>query len=222
MALSRDFLGNLAALGPANNVQFNRKQQTLGTGFHAPPLAQQGKPPTAATERLEKGPHRPLLTEFCLWQKPTRCGHTDGLVSHLSKLVEPRFVCNATSLLLARSWPASENRQLSGESTLEGGACFTAGDIGGEVRKFVQYPRSLRPKQHRHHLKVARVLELWDRYGSCQLLDDLSGGPLALRLNLAMKYGSQVLPPSLDEDSSKSDEVAVMRDHTARSSATRP
>src|SRR3546814_19071716 len=47
-----------------------------------------------------------------------------------------------------------ENRQLSVESTLEGGPRFAAGDIGGEVRVFVQHPRPLQPAQHRHHQQV--------------------------------------------------------------------
>ena len=46
------------------------------------------------------------------------------------------------------------NRQLSGESTLVGGPRFAAGDIGGEVRIFVQYTRSFQPEQHRHHQQV--------------------------------------------------------------------
>ncbi len=52
-------------------------------------------------------------------------------------------------------WLAGENRQLSGESTLEGRPRFAAGDIGGEIRIFVQYSRSLQPEQHFHHHKVA-------------------------------------------------------------------
>src|SRR5947208_2482129 len=49
---------------------------------------------------------------------------------------------------------ASENRQLSFESTLKGGPRFAAGDIGGEVRIFRQYPRSFQPAQHPDHHQV--------------------------------------------------------------------
>ncbi len=44
--------------------------------------------------------------------------------------------------LSAGRWLAGENRQLSVESTLVGGPRFAAGDIGGEVRIFVQDARS--------------------------------------------------------------------------------
>src|SRR5260221_10101014 len=47
-----------------------------------------------------------------------------------------------------------ENRQLSIESTPEGRPRFAAGYIGGEVRIFVQYIRSVQPAQHGHHQKV--------------------------------------------------------------------
>ena len=53
--------------------------------------------------------------------------------------------------LSAGRWLASENRQLIVESTLVGGPRFATGDIGGEVRIFLQYPRSVQPAQHRHH-----------------------------------------------------------------------
>ena len=45
----------------------------------------------------------------------------------------------------------TENRQLIVESTLVGGPRFAAGDIGGEVRIFLQHARSAQPAQHRHH-----------------------------------------------------------------------
>ena len=57
----------------------------------------------------------------------------------------------------AGRWLASENRQLSVESTLVGGPRFAAGDIGGEVRIFVQHTRCFQPEQHRHHHQVARA-----------------------------------------------------------------
>src|SRR3546814_15278632 len=47
-----------------------------------------------------------------------------------------------------------ENRQLSVESTLDGGPRFAAGDIGGEVRVFVQHARPVKPAQTRHHQQV--------------------------------------------------------------------
>ena len=47
-----------------------------------------------------------------------------------------------------------ENRQLSLESTLVGGSRLAAGDIGGEVRVFFQYIRTLQPAQHRHHQQI--------------------------------------------------------------------
>ena len=47
-----------------------------------------------------------------------------------------------------------ENRQLSVESTLVCGPRFAAGDVGREVRIFLQHTRSLQPAQHRHHQKV--------------------------------------------------------------------
>src|SRR5580693_8828834 len=50
-----------------------------------------------------------------------------------------------------------ENRQLRGECPPEGGPRFAAGNIGGEIRIVVQYSRSLRAEQHRHHQKIARV-----------------------------------------------------------------
>jgi hypothetical protein len=59
--------------------------------------------------------------------------------------------------LSAGRWLASENRQLSVESTLEGGPRFAAGDIGGEVPIFVQHTRCFQPEQHRDHHQVARA-----------------------------------------------------------------
>ena len=50
-----------------------------------------------------------------------------------------------------------ENRQLSVESTPVGRPRFAAGDIGGEVRIFVQHTRCFQPEQHRHHHQVARA-----------------------------------------------------------------
>jgi hypothetical protein len=43
------------------------------------------------------------------------------------------------------------------ESTLVGGPRFAAGDVGGEVRIFVQHSRCFQPEQHRHHHQVARA-----------------------------------------------------------------
>src|SRR3546814_4372622 len=51
--------------------------------------------------------------------------------------------------------PVSEDRQLSVESSLEGGPCFAAGDVGGEVGIVVQYSRSVQPAQHRYHQQIA-------------------------------------------------------------------
>jgi hypothetical protein len=48
-----------------------------------------------------------------------------------------RPVAAESGALSAGWWLASENRQLSVESTLEGGPRFATGDIGGEVRIFV-------------------------------------------------------------------------------------
>jgi hypothetical protein len=53
--------------------------------------------------------------------------------------------------LSAVRWLASENRQLSIEGTLVGGPRFATGDIGGEVRIFLPYSRSVQPAQHPHH-----------------------------------------------------------------------
>src|SRR3984885_7166067 len=60
-------------------------------------------------------------------------------------------------LFSAGRWLASENRQLSVESTHVGGPRFAAGDIGGEVRILVQHTRCFQPEQHRHHHQVART-----------------------------------------------------------------
>src|SRR3546814_8470946 len=51
--------------------------------------------------------------------------------------------------------PVSEDRQLSVESSLEGGPGFAAGDVGGEVGIVVQYSRSVQPAQHRYHQQIA-------------------------------------------------------------------
>src|SRR5882757_11537975 len=55
-----------------------------------------------------------------------------------------------------------ENRQLSIESTLEGLPRFATGDIGREVRIFLQQTRSVQPAQDRHHHQVTgaeRIVE---------------------------------------------------------------
>src|SRR4051794_1321494 len=55
----------------------------------------------------------------------------------------------------AGRWLADINRQLGGESPLVGGPRFAAGDIGRQVRVFVQNTRWFQPEQHRYHHQVA-------------------------------------------------------------------
>src|SRR5882672_9853045 len=75
-------------------------------------------------------------------------------VRRSSSSVKTRMEFSVSSLLPAGRSLAGENRQLSFESTLEGGPRFAAGDIGGEVRIFLQDPRSVQPAQHLDHHQV--------------------------------------------------------------------
>src|SRR3954466_3853545 len=54
-------------------------------------------------------------------------------------------------------WLARVNCQLSLERALVGGPRFSAGDIGAQVRVFVQNARRSQPEQHRHHHQVPRA-----------------------------------------------------------------
>src|SRR6187455_2404286 len=72
------------------------------------------------------------------------------------------MVSTQNGRLSAGRWLAGENRQLIVESTLVGGPRFATSDIGGEVRVFLQYARSVQPAQHRHHQEVTgaeRIVE---------------------------------------------------------------
>ena len=83
----------------------------------------------------------------------------------------------------------NENRQLSRESTLEGGARFAAGDIGGEVRIFVQYSRWLGPEQHTHHHEVACAERAIEPVGIAK-----TAGKLAKRFACAIVEQSELVP----------------------------
>jgi hypothetical protein len=54
---------------------------------------------------------------------------------------------------------------LSGESPLVGGPRFAAGDIGGEVRVFVQQARCSQSEQHAYHHEVARAERTIEPFG---------------------------------------------------------
>src|SRR5690606_4604919 len=47
------------------------------------------------------------------------------------------------------------DRQLRCEGALVGGACLTAGEIGGKIWVVLQHPRRPQPEQHRYHHQVA-------------------------------------------------------------------
>src|SRR3546814_11790342 len=73
----------------------------------------------------------------------------------------------AGGLLSAGWWLARrENRQLSVDSTLEGGPRFAAGAIGGEVRVFVQHARPVQRSEERRVGKecVSTCRSRWSRY----------------------------------------------------------
>src|SRR5688572_31884710 len=65
-------------------------------------------------------------------------------------------------------WLAGIDCQLSGEGPPVGGPRFAAGDIGGQVRIFVQNARRFQPEQHRHHHQVARVERAIEPVGIAQ------------------------------------------------------
>ena len=77
------------------------------------------------------------------------------LVEMLNKGVTP-VVCQKGSVGASGDLAPLAHLALAliGEGTLVGGPRFAAGDIGGEVRIFVQYTRSVQPAQHRHHQQI--------------------------------------------------------------------
>jgi hypothetical protein len=82
---------------------------------------------------------------------------------------------------IARSpvrWPVRENRQLSGERALIGGARFTALDIGGEIRVLLENVHSFRPAQHHDHQQVACAEIAVEPFGTAKAVGKLSE-PLA-------------------------------------------